>query len=1073
MASTYTLNNGIELIGTGEQSGTWGDTTNTNLSLLDTALDGQVTVTLASAGTSGSPNTLPISDGAASDGRNRMVIFNDGGDLGATAYVQLTPNDAEKIIYIRNDLAGSRSIILFQGTYNASNDYEVPAGTTAIIYFDGAGSGAVAANVFNNAYFDSLRLGSVSVTAILDEDNMASDSATSLATQQSIKAYVDSQVTAQDLDFGGDSGTGAVDLDSQSLTIAGTANEIETSASGQTLTVGLPDNVTIAGDLTVDTDTLYVDSTNNFVGVGTTSPSGTFTVKDAPAKIHLTNDTNTGTAEVTFRTTAGSNRGFMSYDFDNDDMAFRTGGSGTAMTIDSSQRVLIGTDTARSTAGHTAHLQVEGSGSFSEATVSIVGNENNSNGAYLNFGSSRGTTAGSNTIVQDGDVSGQIQFTAADGTDMVSRVAAITAKVDGAPGANDTPGLLDFSTTLDGASDPTLRMRIDSSGNVGILNTAASTIASANSRPGLVVGSGSGNNGVTVYSGSTSNSSLFFADGTTSTSTYIGQINYDHNADAMSFATTATEAMRIDSSQRVLINTANVAVGSSTEANVQIATATGITLALRSTATAVGPAAVLALGRQNGSGIVSDNDHVGDIRFASHDGNDLTHESGKIRVSVEGTPGVDDVPGRLGFYTTADGANTSTERMRISSTGFVKIGSAGDPETMLQVQYGNIAKGTILIGANYDGVGMNNNTVKAGALHHPHYTSDTYPNGFRMLAGYSDSANNLVQIGGGSNSVKAATQIRFYTGTSITASTNFEAMRIDSSQRVLIGTTSARTDFSGNGANFQVEGVGLAGSTMAVTRNSNDPYGSVLYMNKSRGTSDGAVTIVQDDDTVGEMIWHGADGTQFTRLAQIEGQVDGTPGVNDMPGRITFNTTADGASTTTERMRIDSTGRTFVGDVSSISQATTNSVFEAHGGSVVFGTSAESSNQGFRTFVRFFQINNSSGLPTSANLQLLGMTAEFYCKITIVGVNPYAGTNAFTYINESTGYAGGNFSVISANEYGNGTGISFGTATLVNPSGTDYRINIPWTSTSDAYRFVATAEIIGISNQNNPRFAYS
>ena len=149
MPSTYTLNNGIELIATGEQSGTWGDTTNTNLSLLDTALDGQVTVTLPSAGTSGSPNTLAIADGSASDGRNRMVIFNDGGDLGATAYVQLTPNDAEKIIYIRNDLAGSRSIILFQGTYSASNDYELPAGTTAIIYFDGAGSGAVAANVFN------------------------------------------------------------------------------------------------------------------------------------------------------------------------------------------------------------------------------------------------------------------------------------------------------------------------------------------------------------------------------------------------------------------------------------------------------------------------------------------------------------------------------------------------------------------------------------------------------------------------------------------------------------------------------------------------------------------------------------------------------------------------------------------------------------------------------------------------------------------------------------------------------------------------------------------------------------
>jgi len=113
MPSTYTLNNGIELIGTGEQSGTWGATTNTNFDLVDTALDGQVSIALAAAGNSGSPNNLPVSDGSASNGRNRMVMFTDGGDLGATAYVQLTPNDSEKIIYVRNSLSGSRSIILF------------------------------------------------------------------------------------------------------------------------------------------------------------------------------------------------------------------------------------------------------------------------------------------------------------------------------------------------------------------------------------------------------------------------------------------------------------------------------------------------------------------------------------------------------------------------------------------------------------------------------------------------------------------------------------------------------------------------------------------------------------------------------------------------------------------------------------------------------------------------------------------------------------------------------------------------------------------------------------------------
>jgi len=246
MASSYVNDLRLNEMATGDASGTWGDTTNTNLSLLDTSLDGQVSITLAATGSSGSPNLLPINNGATSNGRNRLIIFADGGDLGGTAFVQLTPNDAEKIIYIRNSLSGSRSILVFQGTYNASNDYEVPAGTTAVVYFDGGGTGAVAANVFNNAYFDSLRLGSVSVTAILDEDNMSSDSATALATQQSIKAYVDTQITGEDLDFAGDSGTGAVDLDSQTFTVAGTANEIETAASGQTLTVGLPNAVTIA-----------------------------------------------------------------------------------------------------------------------------------------------------------------------------------------------------------------------------------------------------------------------------------------------------------------------------------------------------------------------------------------------------------------------------------------------------------------------------------------------------------------------------------------------------------------------------------------------------------------------------------------------------------------------------------------------------------------------------------------------------------------------------------------------------------------------------------------------------------
>ena len=99
------------------------------------------------------------------------------------------------------------------------------------------------------------------------------DNDTTLTTSAAVKDYVDNNLTSQDVDFAGDSGTGAVDLDSQSFTIAGTTNEIETSASGQTLTVGLPNNVTIGNNLTVDGN-LTVNGTQ------TTVNSTTVTVDD-------------------------------------------------------------------------------------------------------------------------------------------------------------------------------------------------------------------------------------------------------------------------------------------------------------------------------------------------------------------------------------------------------------------------------------------------------------------------------------------------------------------------------------------------------------------------------------------------------------------------------------------------------------------------------------------------------------------------------------------------------------------------------------------------------------------------
>ena len=195
MPSTYTTNLGIEKIESGAQTGVWGTTTNTNLDIIDQGINGVHTETLAVPGDSSSPNTLPITDGATSAGRNKLIEFVDGGDLGATAYVQLTPNDAEKVVFMRNSLSGSRSVIVFQGTYNASNDFEIPNGKDVVLKFDGAGVGAVVTNVFNSLRAEGVSLASgATVTAILDEDDMSSDSDTALATQQSIKAYIDGAI---------------------------------------------------------------------------------------------------------------------------------------------------------------------------------------------------------------------------------------------------------------------------------------------------------------------------------------------------------------------------------------------------------------------------------------------------------------------------------------------------------------------------------------------------------------------------------------------------------------------------------------------------------------------------------------------------------------------------------------------------------------------------------------------------------------------------------------------------------------------------------------------------------------
>lgn len=149
MPSTYTSRTGIELIATGEQSGTWGDTTNTNLQIVDRALNGVGDITL-----SGTTHTLTTTDGTLTDGMYKLLVL--GGSPSGTNTITISPNDQEKIYLVYNN--SGQSAIFSQGS---GANVTVPNGETKIIFADGAGAAAAVTD-----FTGLLKIASTKVTGL-------------------------------------------------------------------------------------------------------------------------------------------------------------------------------------------------------------------------------------------------------------------------------------------------------------------------------------------------------------------------------------------------------------------------------------------------------------------------------------------------------------------------------------------------------------------------------------------------------------------------------------------------------------------------------------------------------------------------------------------------------------------------------------------------------------------------------------------------------------------------------------------------------------------------------------------
>ena len=170
--------------------------------------------------------------------------------------------------------------------------------------------------------------------------------------------------------------------------------------------------------------------------------------------------------------------------------------------------------------------------------------------------------------------------------------------------------------------------------------------------------------------------------------------------------------------------------------------------------------------------------------------------------------------------------------------------------------------------------------------------------GTGSFTGDVDIADKIVHTG------DTNTAIRFPAADTFTVETGgSEAIRVDSSQRLVVGANSAlsnvKIDSNTGSPLFQVEGSTYQTAAISLTRTANSsPY---LYLNS--GSSGNNAT-----GSLGRIMFNGFDGTNYVAAASISGLVDGTPGTDDMPGSLLFQTSSDGSQVPTERLRIDPTG---------------------------------------------------------------------------------------------------------------------------------------------------------------------
>jgi len=609
---------------------------------------------------------------------------------------------------------------------------------------------------------------------------------------------------------------------------------------------------------------LRIDGSGN-VGIGTTSPNNSLDVvsDSGGIAVNIRNRSTDDYGYLRFQNNAGSSTQ-ASIGNIGGQLSFETGTT-ERLRIDSSGRLLVGTSTA---AGNYT-LQLEANNGSNPYEGSIFLRRGLSNTALNSADYWLGTIAGGSQT----NVGGRIRF-----------------ETDAAWGTNDYPTRITFSTTADSASSPTERMRIDSSGRVGIGTTAPTyKLESAGSNP------------LKLVNGSTFD--IRFVEQNSLANIYsYGSLDLSINtrySNNILFKTNDAERARIDSSGRLGLGTSSPSERLDVNGNINFTSSNIVGSTTLNISTDTTQAFYYGLKRL---------------------GSDVRFNGMKVYNNANGASG--QPASRIGFFTDRTGVVASTERLTITEDGKVGIGTTS-PSSVLSVA-GDMDVGT-------------GNKIKT-----------TSSGGTVQIQGGATFPGGHIILGGGSGN----DDIRF--GTTGASSTLNERVRIDSSGRLLVGTSSGtyKTEIVDNGeANLAIR-----------TYNNGSQNFAGIRLFKARGSA-ASPTVVSSGDTLNEIAVYGYDGADFKRAASIATFVDGTPGANNMPGRLVFSTTADGASSPTERMRITNGGSVLI-KTTSVLAGRTNTPLQVNHGSSGNGTPSvvieNNGGSGQRNLIEFLGSSSSN-----------------------------------------------------------------------------------------------------------------